>query len=348
MVTLDSDPGMPNRLEKWSMGIRRYPCLALTAAFCLMSGCATDRPRSAKASSPVSSVERQCGPSSGFRVAPAAGLGDDVPFTVGIPEPGVLFHRALEVAHIIGADDLVMRLQPADRGRLQGDSEAQLRLLQVRQQLTIRILLALLDVKSAAAEADCEETRADDVADRLQDEQEEKATRFTVLSLLGSGLGGALSGGLALAAQATTAGIVGIAAGVTEATFGSMALSADIRYEFRHERNLLKEIWEAPKMPKLFPESVWRFLNRPMRHDPAHRSLRETLIARWYKDGRLGEAGSETERHRKALFFGGGGAYTADELRDRAVMLDMVESDVNLMSHDLEHLLQELLSQLMR
>jgi hypothetical protein len=67
-----------------------------------------------------------------------------------------------------------------------------------------------------------------------------------------------------------------------------------------------------------------------------------------YKDGRLGEPGSETERHRIALFFGGGGAYTADELRDRAVMLDMVESDVNLMSHDLEHLLQELLSQLMR
>jgi hypothetical protein len=298
--------------------------------------------------SPVSSVERQCGPSSGFRVAPAAELRDDVPLTAGIPEPGVLSPRALEVVHIIGADDLVAQLHVPDRNRPEENTEARLHLLQVRQQLTLRILLALLDVKSAAAEADCEETRADDVADRLQDEQEKKATRFTVLSLLGSGVGGALSGGLALAAQAVAAGIVGIAAGVTEATFGSMALSADTRHEFRHERNLLKEIWEAPKTPKLFPESVWRFLNRPMRHDPAHRSLRETLIARWYKDGRLGEPDSETERHRKALFFGGGGAYTADELRDRAVMLDMVESDVNLMSHDLEHLLQELLSQSMR
>jgi hypothetical protein len=348
MVTPGSDPGMSNRLEKRFIGICRRPCLVLAAAFCLMSGCAIDRPRSANVPSPVSSVERQCGPSSGFRVAPAAELRDNVPLTAGIPEPGVLSPRALEVVHIIGADDLVAQLHVPDRNRPEGNTEARLHLLQVRQQLTLRILLALLDVKSAAAEADCEETRADDVADRLQDEQEKKATRFTVLSLLGSGVGGALSGGLALAAQAVAAGIVGIAAGVTEATFGSMALSADTRHEFRHERNLLKEIWEAPKTPKLFPESVWRFLNRPMRHDPAHRSLRETLIARWYKDGRLGEPDSETERHRKALFFGGGGTYTADELRDRAVMLDMVESDVNLMSHDLEHLLQELLSQLMR
>jgi hypothetical protein len=201
----------------------------------------------------------------------------------------------------------------------------------------------LLAIKSVAAEADCEEERADDVADRLQDSQELQSTQFTVLSLLGSGLGGALSGGLSLGAQAIWSAIAGIIAGVTEATFGTMALSNSLTHKFRHERNILKEIWDGPKQSKLFPRSVWQFLNRPLPEDVSHRSLRETLIARWRHDGRLGENSVE-EQHRIELFFGVGGLYTASELRDRAAMLDMVESDVNLMSHDLEHFLDELLS----
>jgi hypothetical protein len=209
------------------------------------------------------------------------------------------------------------------------------------RQLSTRLLLALLEVKSAAAEADCEEERADDLADRLQEIQEERVRRLTIFSLLGSGLGGIVSGGLAWAAQGTAAAIVGIAEGTTEATFGSLALFEDIRHDFRHDRNLLKEVWEAPHGPQLMPGSVWRFLNRPLRDAPDRRSLRETLIARWRRDGRLGEPGSEDERHRIALFFGNGGLYTIKDLRDRAVMLDMLESDINLMSHDLEEFLEE-------
>ncbi|MFO1418844.1 MAG: hypothetical protein U1E83_09270 [Methylotetracoccus sp.] len=268
-----------------------------------------------------------------------------VPPSNGRPGPVSLSPRVREIAEIIGVDGNSGEVRAPKRMESPESARDAIRYLQVRQQAYMRILLALLDVKSAAAEADCEETRADDVADRLQEEQDERSKRFTILSLLGSGLGGILSGGLSLAAQATAAGVVGIVAGTSEATFGALALSSDIQFELRHERNLLKEIWEAPARPRLFPMSVWRFMNRPLADDPAHRSLRETLIARWRKDGRLGEAGSNTERHRIALFFSRGGAYTIDELRDRAVMLDMVESDVNLMSHDLEHLLLELLAE---
>jgi hypothetical protein len=250
--------------------------------------------------------------------------------------------RALEIANAIGADELASRIQTLDYEAARGSEGARLRLLELRQQLSERILLALLEVKSAAAEADCEEERADGLADRLQEMQEERVKRLTIFSLLGSGLGGILSGGLAWAAQGTAAAIAGIAAGMTEAGFGAMALFEDIEHDFRHDRNLLTEVWEAPKNPGLIPVSVWRFLNRPLRDDPKRRSLRETLIARWREDGRLGEAGSETERHRIALLFGNGGSYTITELRDRAAMFDMLESDINLMSHDLEEFLREI------
>lgn len=213
----------------------------------------------------------------------------------------------------------------------------------MREQLTDRVLLALLTVKSAAAEADCEEERAADLADRLQEELDHKVQTLTLLSLVGGGLGGLLSGGLALGAQATASAVAGIAAGATESGFGFGALFAGSEQEFRHPRNLLAEVWHAPLRPRLLPEMVWRFLNRPLVGDRDRRSLRQTLVEQWRRDGRLGPPGSVEEQRRIALFFGSGGNYRSEELRDRAAMLDMLEADINLMSHDLEYFLQQLL-----
>ncbi|HEY6260161.1 MAG TPA: hypothetical protein VIW47_01110, partial [Nitrospiraceae bacterium] len=56
-------------------------------------------------------------------------------------------------------------------------------------------------------------------------------------------------------------------------------------------------------------------------------------------------AGSETEQRRIALFFGEGGSYEIEDLRARAAMLDLLESDINLMSQDLERLMEEILLQ---
>ncbi|HEU4686337.1 MAG TPA: hypothetical protein VFS39_17655 [Nitrospira sp.] len=54
--------------------------------------------------------------------------------------------------------------------------------------------------------------------------------------------------------------------------------------------------------------------------------------ARWQGDGRLGDPGSAKETHRRSLFFGGGGPYTVDELRDRAQMLDRLHAQIALTS----------------
>ncbi|UVT19868.1 MAG: hypothetical protein H8K03_19125 [Nitrospira sp.] len=95
----------------------------------------------------------------------------------------------------------------------------------------------------------------------------------------------------------------------------------------------------------LISPSVWRHLTRSLREDSEEYSLREFLILRWWQDGRFVEVGSEREKRRIALFFGDGGSYYVEDLRARAAMLDLLESDINLMSQDLERLLGEILLQ---
>jgi len=179
----------------------------------------------------------------------------------------------------------------------------------------------------------------------LEKGRQQWVTRLTVFSLVVAGLGAIFSGALSLEAQGVAADAVTIGSGAAEIALGSAALFGEARHELRHERNILREVWEGPEQSRLLPVLVWRFLTHPSGDDRTHRSLRESLIARWRDDGRLGKPGSEEERHRIALFFGNGGTYTMDELRDLEAMLALLEADINLMSHDLEELLKEVLAQ---
>jgi hypothetical protein len=329
--------------------VRMSSIALLLAILCLASGCAGGPQTPHDQILPSAGTERRCAPTTGSsrarslihvpiqehngpRAEPEASTAQRFP-----PE-------ALAIAETIGALDLLVQL-PTLEGEVADNREgALLRLLQVRQRLSDHILLALLDVKSAAAEADCEEERADQLADRLQEGRDQRVRRLTIFAVLGGGLVGILAGALATADPASIAGgIAAIVAGVVSSGFGTAALSDESRYVFKHERNLLREIWEGPDRPALFPETVWRYLNQPMMEDPDHHSLRETLITRWRQHGRLGEAGSATEQRRLALFFGQGGTYEIEDLRARAAMLDLLEADVNLMSQDLEQLMQEAL-----
>ena len=89
---------------------------------------------------------------------------------------------------------------------------------------------------------------------------------------------------------------------------------------------------------------MWYYLNTRLMDDPAQQTLREHLIVRWREEGRLGKAGSEMERRRIELFFGDGGTYDIEELRARAAMLDLLETDISLMHQGLNRLIRELLA----
>lgn len=305
----------------------------------VLTGCATEGPRHQDVALKSGSIERRCG-SALSRHAELPGIEGAAKPSAQEPPPS-LSERAWRIAEDIGASGLLRQLVGEDRGdRSQQDV---LHRLSVQQQLSNRILLAFLDVARTAAEADCEEERADQLADRLQEARDKRIRHQTLIAIVGDAMIGIVSGGLSLALQETASAATAILGGSVATTFGLAAFFDGSSYEFQHPRNILAEVWEGPAEPALIPPSVWRHLNRPMSDDSPQTSLRATIIERWREDGRFGEPGSNTEARRMALFFGPGGSYEIEDLRARAAMLDLLEADVNLMSQDLEQLMQEVL-----
>jgi hypothetical protein len=247
---------------------------------------------------------------------------------------------AVDIADIIGVLGLIKEIRALQSEARRSDRAA-VQFLRARQQLSDRIALASFDVSSVTAEVECEETRTDHLADGLAEVRSKKEEIGLLVAIVGDALIGVVAGGLGLAAQSVASEITAIFGGALAAGFGTAAIFVGGEHEFRHQRNLLRDIWEGPAYSTLFPPSVWRYLNWPPKD--SGQSIRDRLVSHWGEEGRLGRPGKEMER-RKALFFGDGGVYAIEELRIRAEMLDQLKADVNLMSQDLNLLLREILA----
>jgi hypothetical protein len=257
------------------------------------------------------------------------------------PESALSPH-ARDIADIIGVTDLVTELKMRDDDAARSTDGARVRMLELRQQISDRLLLASFAVHSVVAEAACEESRADHLADRLQEVQEKRVRTQTIIAIVGDAMIGIVAGGLSLAAQETASAIAAIIGGGVATGFGLAAFFGEETHQFEHRRNLLREIWEGPDQSRLFPASVWKYLTTTSVDAP---SLRQSLIEDWRADGYLGQPGSELERKRLTLFFGNGGLYTVNELRTEAEMLDSLRAAVNLMNQDLHLLFREVVLQ---
>ena len=204
-------------------------------------------------------------------------------------------------------------------------------------------MLAMLEVSSVTAETICERNRADWIADRLQDAYTQRIKYQTLAAVIIGAVTNIATGGLALGAE-TAAGITAIVGGTLGGLFGITPLFYESQHPFQDRRNLLREVWEGPKESKLFPHSVWRYLNRKKSDDPSHQSVREELRAEWQT--RLDELNGEEGHQRLALIFKEeGGIYRIADLRARSEMLETLAATINLMHEDLEQLIREVVVQ---
>lgn len=218
---------------------------------------------------------------------------------------------------------------------------AELRLVSLRQEVLQAILLATLDVSSAAAEVRCEQARADRLADELENNRSRRYARLTLTGLIVTALTSVVTGGLTLTGDAAADGIAAVIGGALGGLFGGLALWDADEHRFDHPRNHLKEIWEGPDESKVFPRLIWRFLNRPGTDKDHPKSLREQLIDDWRGKGRLGDPDSDGEKKRIPLLFGQGGAYSIEDLRARTEMLDELETTIDLFHEGLERFAHE-------
>jgi hypothetical protein len=205
-----------------------------------------------------------------------------------------------------------------------------------------RISLASFDVISTVTELDCEEARADHVADGLTEVRQDKQERGLFLALVGDALIGVVAGALSLAGKATAASANAILGGVLATGIGGAAtIFLDVDHDFYHPRNHLAELWQPMDSSLLFPDSVWRYLTTARVFSDS--TVRDELIARWLQEGRIGMSGDREDRG-QALHFGSGGTYDIRGLRVRAEMLSHLKAAVLEMGQDLNVLMYEIMA----
>jgi hypothetical protein len=207
-----------------------------------------------------------------------------------------------------------------------------------------RTQLATLEVDSAIAEIVCERDRADQLADRIDEVDGARVKRLTIASIVLGGIASIVTGGIGLAAGATVgADATTLGGGVLSSWLGVSALFIQSEVDFRHDRNILRELWEDPAEPQIFSPILWRYLHQaPETNDE---SPRTEVLNEWRQKGRLGERNSQDEQRRRLLFFSTGGRYSAPDLRARASMLETLEASLRLIHEDLEVLVREIMAE---
>ncbi|MCC5932169.1 MAG: hypothetical protein JJU28_23180 [Cyclobacteriaceae bacterium] len=250
--------------------------------------------------------------------------------------------NSLHVAHAIGIMPFLEELITAKYNLSENQNlEMRLHLLETTQKINNKIQLASLEISAVASEMDCEEERAEQIANYLKQREDRQSSRLTVAAIGVGAIGAIVTGVLLINGQTgKIPEIIGLTTGFTEATLGYLILRNGRVVQFQHKRNPLKEIWEGRETSTIFPPSLWYYLNRTIAETGS--SHRQQLINNWIQFAGLSPSDSPDIEEIDPVFFGEGGLYTADQLFHRANMLDQTEAQVSLMKQDLSQLSREL------
>lgn len=253
---------------------------------------------------------------------------------------------AAEIATIIGADALLERMAALDaQARRTGSAADAIAVLRLEQQITHRVLRTMLDVHAVTAHLDCENERGDQLRDQLRKLEDQWSRRVSQASAIIGGMTAFFSGVLGLAsAAATTEAVTGIIGGTAESGTALISQSGTARGHLDTEPSALRELWEGPARARMFPASIWRYLNQPVAAGSGQ-TRREVLLTRWRQRAgtQEGQTVSPVSDAQLALLFGPGGYYTVDDLAARDALIDVVEASIAVMNERLQRLLDELI-----
>lgn len=217
--------------------------------------------------------------------------------------------------------------------------EKKLALLDLYQTINQRINIASLEISATASEMDCEEERAEQIANYLKSKESDTETLLTVSAITVGATGAIISGMLLINGDTgNTPDYIGLGAGITEAFLGLGILLNKRKVNFYHHRNALRDLWEGHEVSKVFPTSVWYYLNYYDTNEPSKPSLRYQILDKWMSFEQLADASSNKKENLLKLFFGDGGKYTAEQLKNRADMYDQLEAYISLMKQELKTL----------
>ena len=132
---------------------------------------------------------------------------------------------------------------------------------------------------------------------------------------------------------------IGIGGGVIGAGFGLATLNPKgKKVEFIHQRNLLRDVWNGKLESPNFPPFIWYMYTEKKFSNREERSIIGNMKERWLHY----QFDDNKEAADQSVIFKDGGYYRADDLHNRAAMLNQMQSATRTINQNINYLLLDL------
>lgn len=213
---------------------------------------------------------------------------------------------------------------------------SQVKVLQLKGKINSKITIALTELDAVAAEFDCEGERVAQIGnyvDNLNDSRNNKLILYSIVA----GAAASIAGGIVKDEGWSSA--IDISGGALGAGFGLATLNPrGKKVEFIHQRNLLRDIWREKLESPNFPPFIWYMYTEKKFSNKESHSIIQNMKERWlhyqFDDNKL--------KADQSVIFSDGGFYRADDLHNRAAMLNQMQSATRTINQNINYLLLDL------
>ncbi|WP_418122527.1 hypothetical protein ACNFU2_17925 [Chryseobacterium sp. PTM-20240506] len=213
---------------------------------------------------------------------------------------------------------------------------AQVKVLQLKTKINSKITIALTELDAVAAEFDCEGERVAQIGSYVDNLNASRNNKLILYSIV-AGAAASIAGGIVKDEGWSSA--IDIGGGALGAGFGLATLNPKgKKVEFIHQRNLLRDIWNERLESPNFPPFIWYMYTEKKFSNKESSSIIQSMKQRWlhyqFDDDRKAADSS--------VIFSDGGFYRADDLQNRAAMLNQMQSATRTINQNINYLLLDL------
>lgn len=213
---------------------------------------------------------------------------------------------------------------------------SQVKVLQLKTKINSKITIALTELDAVAAEFDCEGERVAQIGNYVDNLNASRNNKLILYSIV-TGAAASIAGGIV--SDQGWSNAIDIGGGVLGAGFGLATLNPKgKKVEFIHQRNLLRDIWKGKLESPNFPPFIWYMYTEKKFSNREERSIIGNMKERWlhyqFDDDRIAAD--------QSVIFSDGGYYRADDLHNRAAMLNQMQSATRTINQNINYLLLDL------
>lgn len=213
---------------------------------------------------------------------------------------------------------------------------SQVKVLQLKIKINSKITIALTELDAVAAEFDCEGERVAQIGNYVDNLNDSRNNKLILLSIV-TGAAASVAGGIVKDNSWSNA--IDIGGGVLGAGFGLATLNPKgKKVEFIHQRNLLRDIWREKLESPNFPPFIWYMYTEKKFSNKEQHSIIGSMKERWLHY-QFDDNKTEADQ---SVIFSDGGFYRADDLHNRAAMLNQMQSATRTINQNINYLLLDL------